>query len=141
MKSLVESLVSGVTVIAQKSITRDATWTYNEEVIYYKKTTYTKTDGSTGTGYSQQSATITFSGKSSQISSAVISSGTESPVKLTIQLNSYTLSDIGEIEVSIACSVPETHSLRNTGRTISDTITVNIPKTAWDKKDTYRFFN
>lgn len=141
MKGLVESLVSGVTVIAQKSITRDAAWTYNEEVIYYKKTTYTKTDGSTGTGYSQQSATITFSGISSQISSAVISSGTESPVKLTIQLNSYTLSDIGEIEVSIACSVPETHSLRNTGRMISDTITVNIPKTAWDKKDTYRFFN
>lgn len=140
MKSLVESLVSGVTVIAQKEVIRNVAWTYDVEVIYYKISSYTDTNGNTQTGYFTRRATITFSGISSQVKSAVISPGTE-PVKLTVQLNSYTLLDTGEIKVSVTYNVPDPYTVTSIGRDLSNTITVNIPKTAWDKKDTYKFFN
>ena len=138
MKGLVESLVSGVTVIAQKEVIRSAAWTYDEEVIYYKISPYTDTNGNTQTGYFTRRATITFSGISSQVKSAVIPPNTES---LTIQLNNYTLLDTGEIRVSMTYNVSDPYTLTNIGRLPSDNRTVNIPNNAWDKKDTYRFFN
>ena len=84
MKNLVESLVSGVTVTAQKEIVRNVAWEITTLQKYYKMDT-TK-DGASVT-YTTKRARITISGISSQVTSVE-----SSDPNLTAQLTNQVLS-------------------------------------------------
>ena len=131
MKSLVESLVSGVAVTAQKEIVRNVAWKTTILQIYYKMST-TK-DGNVT--YTPEFAEITISGISSQVTSVKSSES-----NLTAQLNSQALSGT-DISITIHYTVPDGYSLLNTGHQPSLDVPSIIPATVWNKTVTYKFFN
>ena len=131
MKSLVESLVSGVTATAQKEIVRNVAWQITTLQKYYKMgTTTTK-----GTTYTTKRARIDISGISSQVTSVE-----SSDPNLTAQLKSQALSGT-DISITIHYVVPDGYSLLNTSRQLTLDAQSTIPASDWDKKDTYKFFN
>lgn len=132
MKSLVESLVSGVTVTAQKEIVRNVAWQITTLQKYYKMNT-TK-DGASVT-YTPKFAEITISGISSQVTSVKSSES-----NLTAQLNSQALSGT-DISITIHYIVPDGYSLLNTGHQLTLDVQSTIPASDWNKTVTYKFFN
>ena len=132
MKSLVESLVSGVTVTAQKEIVRNVAWKTTTLQIYYKMST---TKDRTNVTYTPEFAEITISGISSQVTSVE-----SSDPNLTAQLNSQTLSGT-DISITIHYVVPDGYSLLNTGHQPSLDVPSSIPASDWNKTVTYKFFN
>ena len=131
MKSLVESLVSGVTVTAQKEIVGHVAWETTILQIYYKMST-TK-DGNVT--YTPEFAEITISGISSQVISVKSSDS-----NLTAQLTNQALSGT-DISITIHYTVPDGYSLLNTGHQPSLDVPSTIPATDWNKTVTYKFFN
>ena len=131
MKSLVESLVSGVTVTAQKEIVRNVAWKTITLQTYYKMNT-TK-DGNVT--YTPEFAEITISGISSQVTSVKSSES-----NLTAQLTNQALSGT-DISITIHYVVPDGYSLLNTGHQPSLDVPSTIPATDWNKTVTYKFFN
>ena len=130
MKSLVESLVSGVTVTAQKEIVKNVAWNITTLQTYYKIST-TKTNVT----YIPKFADITISGIGSQITSV-----TSSMSALTAQLTSQRL--VGtDISITIHYAVSDGYSLSNTGHQPSLDAPSIIPATDWNKTVTYKFFN
>ena len=132
MKSLVESLVSGVTVTAQKEIVRNVAWQATILQKYYKMNT-TK-DGISVT-YTPKFADITISGISSQVTSVKSSDS-----NLTAQLTNQALSGT-DISITIHYTVSDGYSLLNTGHQPSLDVQSTIPATDWNKTVTYKFFN
>lgn len=132
MKSLVESLVSGVTVTAQKEIVRNVAWQTTTLQTYYKMNT-TK-DGASVT-YTPKFAEITISGISSQVTSVKSSNS-----NLTAQLNSQALSGT-DISITIHYAVPDGYSLSSTEHQPSLDVNSIIHASDWNKTDTYKFFN
>ena len=131
MKSLVESLVSGVTVTVQKKIVRNVAWKITTPQTYYKMST-TK-DGNVT--YTPESADITISGISSQVTSVE-----SSDPNLTAQLTNQVLSG-ADISITIHYVVPDGYSLLSTGHQSSLDVSSTIPVTDWNKTVTYKFFN
>ena len=131
MKSLVESLVSGVAVTAQKEIVRNVAWQITTLQMYYKMNT-TK-DGNVT--YTPEFAEITISGISSQVTSVKSSES-----NLTAQLTNQALSGT-DISITIHYTVPDGYSLLNTGHQPSLDVPSTIPATDWNKTVTYKFFN
>lgn len=134
MKSLVESLVSGVTVTAQKEIVRNVAWQITTLQKYYKMDTTTTEDG-TDTTYTTKRAKITISGISSQVTSVE-----SSDPNLTAQLTNQALSGT-DISITIHYVVPDGYSLLNTGHQLTLDAQSTIPASDWNKTDTYKFFN
>lgn len=134
MKSLVESLVSGVTVTAQKEIVRNVVWQITTLQKYYKMDTTTTEDGTDPT-YTTKRAKITISGISSHVDSVE-----SSDPNLTAQLTNQVLSGT-DISITIRYVAHDGYSLSNTGRQSSLDAQSTIPASDWDKKDTYKFFN
>lgn len=134
MKSLVESLVSGVTVTVQKEIVRNDAWQITTFQKYYKMDTTTTEDG-TDTAYTAKRARITISGISSQVTSVKSSDS-----NLTAQLTNQALSGT-DISITIHYIVPDGYSLLNTSHQLTLDVQSTIPASDWDKKDTYKFFN
>ena len=132
MKSLVESLVSGVTVTAQKEIVRNVAWQVTTLQKYYKMNT-TK-DGISAT-YTPKFANITISGISSKVTSVKSSDS-----NLTAQLTNQALSGT-DISITIHYTVPDGYSLLNTGHQPSLDVPSTIPASDWNKTVTYKFFN
>ena len=132
MKSLVESLVSGVTVTAQKEIVRNVAWQITTLQMYYKMNT-TK-DGISVT-YTPKFADITISGISSKVTSVESSDS-----NLTAQLTNQALSGT-DISITIHYTVPDGYSLLNTGHQPSLDAQSTIPASNWNKTVTYKFFN
>ena len=131
-KSLVESLVSGVTVTAQKEIVRNVAWETTIPQIYYKMNT---TKDETNVTYTPKFANITILGISSQITS-VKSSNSNLAAQLTNQALSGT-----DISITIHYTVPDGYSLLNTGHQPSLDVQSSIPASDWNKTVTYKFFN
>lgn len=131
MKSLVESLVSGVTVTVQKKIVRNVAWKITTPQTYYKMST-TK-DGNVT--YTPEFAEITISGISSQVTSVE-----SSDPNLTAQLTNQVLSG-ADISITIHYVVPDGYSLLSTGHQSSLDVSSTIPVTDWNKTVTYKFFN
>ena len=131
MKSLVESLVSGVAVTAQKEIVRNVAWQITTPQMYYKMNT-TK-DGNVT--YTPEFAEITISGISSQVTSVKSSDS-----NLTAQLTNQALSGT-DISITIHYTVPDGYSLLNTGHQPSLDVPSTIPAADWNKTVTYKFFN
>ena len=132
MKNLVKSLVSGVTVTAQKEIVRNVTWKTIIPQKYYKMDTIK--DGTSVT-YTSKFAKITISGISSQVTSV------ESlDPNLTAQLTNQALSGT-DINITIHYEVPDGYSLLNTDRQLILDVQSTIPASDWNKTDTYKFFN
>ena len=131
-KSLVESLVSGVTVTAQKEIVRNVAWNITILQTYYKMST---TKDGTNFTYTPKFAEITISGISSQVTSVE-----SSDFNLTAQLTEQVLSGT-DISITIHYVVPDGYSLLNTGRQLTLDAQSTIPASDWNKTDTYRFFN
>lgn len=134
MKSLVESLVSGVTVTAQKQIVRNVAWSIDILQQYYKMNTSTTEEG-TNITYVPQFAEIAISGFSSQVTSVASLDS-----KLTVQLTEQFLSGTN-IDTTINCKVPDGYSLLSTGRQLSLDIYPRILASDWNKTVTYKFFN
>ncbi len=134
MKSLVESLVSGVTVTVQKDVTRNVAWKTTILQTYYEMTT-TGSDTETVTTFTIQFAEIAISGISSQVTSVVSLDS-----KLTAQLTSQVLSGT-DINITIHCAVPDGYSLLDIDRQPSLDVASSIPASDWNKIDTYKFFN
>lgn len=134
MKSLVEDLVSGVTVTAQKEVIRSAAWKITILQQYYKMNT-TTTEKRTSITYVPQFAEIAISGISSQVTSVASLDS-----KLTVQLTDQFLSGTN-IDTTIYCAVPDSYSLSTSGRLPNTNIYPRILESDWDKKDTYKFFN
>ena len=132
MKSLVESLVSGVTVTAQKEIVKNVAWQATILQTYYKMST-TK-DGISVT-YTPKFADITISGISNNVTSVESSDS-----NLTSQLTNQALSGT-DISITIHYTVPDGYSLLNTGHQPSLDAPSTIPATDWNKTVTYKFFN
>ena len=132
MKSLVESLVSGVTVTAQKETVRNVAWKTTTLQTYYKMST-TK-DGISVT-YTPKFADITISGISNNVTSVESSDS-----NLTAQLTNQALSGT-DISITIHYTVPDGYSLLNTGHQPSLDVPFTIPATDWNKTVTYKFFN
>lgn len=132
MKSLVESLVSGVTVTAQKEIVRNVAWQSTILQKYYKMNT---TKDGTSVTYTPKFADITISGISSQVTSVESSDS-----NLTAQLTNQALSGT-DISITIHYTVPDGYSLLNTGHQPSLDVQSTIPATDWNKTVTYKFFN
>ena len=132
MKSLVESLVSGVTVTAQKEIVRNVAWQITTLQMYYKMNT---TKDGTSVTYTSKFAEITISGISSQVTSVKSSES-----NLTAQLTNQALSGT-DISITIHYTVPDGYSLLNTGHQPSSDVPFTIPATDWNKTVTYKFFN
>lgn len=132
MKSLVESLVSGVTVTARKEIVRNVAWQTTTLQTYYKMNT-TK-DGASVT-YAPKFAEITISGISSQVTSVKSLNS-----NLTAQLNSQALSGT-DISITIHYAVPDGYSLSSTEHQPSLDVNSIIHASDWNKTDTYKFFN
>ena len=132
MKSLVESLVSGVAVTAQKEIVRSVAWQATILQEYYKMNT-TK-DGISVT-YTPKFANITISGISSRVTSVKSSNS-----NLTAQLTNQALSGT-DISITIHYTVPDGYSLLDTGHQPSLDVPSTIPATDWNKTVTYKFFN
>ena len=132
MKSLVESLVSGVAVTAQKEIVRSVAWQATILQEYYKMNT-TK-DGISVT-YTPKFANITISGISSRVTSVKSSDS-----NLTAQLTNQALSGT-DISITIHYTVPDGYSLLDTGHQPSLDVPSTIPATDWNKTVTYKFFN
>ena len=132
MKSLVESLVSGVTVTAQKEIVRNVAWETTILQTYYKMST---TKDGTNVTYTPKFANITILGISSQITS-VKSSNSNLAAQLTNQALSGT-----DISITIRYVVPDGYSLLNTGRQLTLDVQSTIPASDWNKTVTYKFFN
>lgn len=131
MKSLVESLVSGVTVTVQKKIVKNVAWKITTLQMYYKMNT-TK-DGNVT--YTPEFADITISGISSQVTSVE-----SSDPNLTAQLTNQVLSG-ADISITIHYVVPDGYSLLSTGHQSSLDVSSTIPVTDWNKTVTYKFFN
>lgn len=134
MKSLVESLVSGVTVNVQKEIVRNVAWKTTTLQKYYKMDT-TMTEDGTDTTYTTKRARITISGISSRVTSVE-----SSDPNLTAQLTSQALSGT-DISITIHYTVPDGYSLLNTGHQPSLDVPSSIPASDWNKTVTYKFFN
>ena len=132
MKDLVESLVSGVTVTAQKEIVRNVAWKTTALQIYYKMST---TKDGTNVTYTPEFAEITISGISSQVTSVKSSES-----NLTAQLTNQVLSG-ADISITIHYVVPDGYSLLNTGHQPSLDVPSSIPASDWNKTVTYKFFN
>ena len=132
MKSLVESLVSGVAVTAQKEIVRNVAWKTTILQKYYKMNT-TK-DGISVT-YTSKFANITISGIGSKVTSVESSDS-----NLTAQLTNQALSGT-DISITIHYTVPDGYSLLNTGHQPSLDAQFTIPASDWNKTVTYKFFN
>ena len=132
MKSLVESLVSGVAVTAQKEIVRNVAWETTIPQTYYKMNT---TEDGTNVTYTPEFAEITISGISSQVTSVKSSES-----NLTAQLTNQVLSGT-DINITIHCTVPDGYSLLNTGHQPSLDVPSSIPASDWNKTVTYKFFN
>lgn len=132
MKSLVESLVSGVTVTAQKEIVRNVAWQITTLQMYYKMNT-TK-DGASVT-YTPKFAEITISGISSQVTSVE-----SSDPNLTAQLTNQALSGT-DINITIHCTVPDGYSLSSTEHQLTLDVNSSIHASDWNKTATYKFFN
>ena len=131
MKSLVESLVSGVTVTVQKEIVRSVAWKTTALQTYYKMN-MTKDRNVT---YTPEFAEITISGISSRVTSVKSSES-----NLTAQLTNQVLSG-ADISITIHYVVPDGYSLLNTGHQPSLDVPSTIPATNWNKTVTYKFFN
>lgn len=134
MKNLVESLVSGVTVTAQKEIVRNVAWQITILQKYYKMDTTTTEDG-TDTTYTIKRAKITISGISSQVTSVE-----SSDPNLTAQLTNQVLSGT-DINITIHYVVPDGYSLSSTEHQPSLDVNSSIHASDWNKTDTYKFFN
>ena len=132
MKSLVESLVSGVAVTAQKEIVKNVAWQATILQTYYKMNT-TK-DGISVT-YTPKFADITISGISSKVTSVESSDS-----NLTAQLTNQALSGT-DISITIHYTVPDGYSLLNTGHQPSLDAQSTISASNWNKTVTYKFFN
>ena len=132
MKSLVESLVSGVTVTAQKEIVRNVAWQITTLQKYYKMNT---TEDGTSVTYTPKFANITISGISSQVTSVKSSES-----NLTTQLTNQALSGT-DISITIHYTVPDGYSLLNTGHQPSLDVSSSIRASDWNKTVTYKFFN
>ena len=132
MKSLVESLVSGVAVTVKKEIVRNVAWETTILQTYYKMNT---TEGGTNVTYTPKFADITISGIGSQITSV-----TSSTSALTAQLTSQGL--VGtDISITIHYAVSDGYSLSNTDHRPSLDVYSSISATNWNKTVTYKFFN
>lgn len=134
MKSLVESLVSGVTVTVQKEIVKNVAWDITTIQKYYKMDTTTTEDG-TDTTYTTKRAKITISGISSQVTSVE-----SSDPNLTAQLTNQVLSGT-DINITIHYEVPDGYSLSNTDHQLTLDVYSSIPATDWNKTVTYKFFD
>ena len=132
MKSLVESLVSGVTVTVRKEIVRNVAWQITTLQPYYKMNT-TK-DGASVT-YTPKFAEITISGISSQVTSVE-----SSDPNLTAQLTNQALSGT-DISITIHYVVPDGYSLSSTEHQPSLDVNSSIHASVWNKTVTYKFFN
>ena len=132
MKSLVESLVSDVTVTAQKETVRNVAWEITTLQKYYKMNT---TEDGTSVTYTPKFANITISGISSQVTSVESSES-----NLTAQLTNQVLSGT-DISITIRYVVPDGYSLLNTGHQPSLDVPSSIPASDWNKTVTYKFFN
>ena len=132
MKSLVESLVSGVAVTAQKEIVRNVAWKTTILQKYYKMNT---TKDGTNFTYTPKFADITISGISSRVTSVESSDS-----NLTAQLTNQALSGT-DISITIHYTVPDGYSLLNTGHQPSLDVQSTIPASDWNKTVTYKFFN
>lgn len=134
MKDLVESLVSGVTVTAQKEIVRNVAWQTTTLQTYYKMNT-TTTENETNTTYTPKFAEITISGISSQVTSVE-----SSDPNLTV--SNYSLSIDGTIlKITITYTVSAGFSLSEDQTITTLNNTVSIPENDWNQKITYKFFN
>ena len=134
MKSLVESLVSGVTVTAQKEIVGNVAWEITTLQTYYKMNTTTTKDG-TNVTYTPKFADITISGIRSRVTSVKSLDS-----NLTAQLTNQALSGT-DISITIHYTVPDGYSLLNTGHQPSLDVPSTISATDWNKTVTYKFFN
>lgn len=134
MKNLVESLVSGIAVTAQKEIVRNVAWQITTLQKYYKMDTTTTEDG-TDTTYTTKRAKITISGISSQVTSVE-----SSDPNLTAQLTNQALSGT-DISITIHYVVPDGYSLLNTSHQLTLDAQSTIHASDWNKTATYKFFN
>ena len=134
MKSLVESLVSGITVTAQKEIVRNVAWKTTILQTYYKMTTTTE-EGKTNITYTPKFADIDISGISSRVTSVE-----SSDPNLTAQLTNQVLSGT-DISITIHYVVRDGYSLLNTSRQPSLDVDSSIQASDWNKTVTYKFFN
>ena len=132
MKSLVESLVSDVTVTVQKETVRNVAWEITILQKYYKMN---MTKDETSVTYTPKFANITISGISSQVTSVKSSDS-----NLTAQLTNQALSGT-DISITIHYVVPDGYSLLNTGHQPSLDVPSSIPASDWNKTVTYKFFN
>ena len=132
MKSLVESLVSGVTVTVQKEIVKNAAWDITIFQTYYKMST---TKGETNVTYTPEFAEITISGISSRVTSVESSSS-----NLTAQLINPVLSGT-DISITIRYVVPDGYSLSNTNHQLTLDAQSTIHASDWNNTVTYKFFN
>lgn len=132
MKSLVESLVSGVTATVRKEIVRNVAWEITILQTYYKMNT---TKDGTSVTYTPKFAEITISGISSQVTSVE-----SSDPNLTAQLSSQALSGT-DINITIHYEVPDGYSLSSTEHQPSLDVNSSIHASDWNKTVTYKFFN
>ena len=154
MKSLVESLVSGVTVNVQKVITRYTNWSTIRYQTYYEvtedipnsstQTSHQDTTGaiSVGTGtsyiYTAKTAAINIYGFGNQVTSVV-----SADPNITAQLSSqYIDSNTNSLVVSIAYNVSAGFSLTNLSPSdYREFGTEIIFPNIWNQVLTYKFFN
>ena len=132
MKSLVESLVSGVTVTAKKEIVRNVAWNITILQKYYKMDT---TEDGNSVTYTPKRAKIAISGISSQVTSVV-----SSDPNLTAQLTNQALSGT-DISITIHYTVSDGYSLSSTEHQPSLDVNSSIHASDWNKTVTYKFFN
>ena len=153
MKSLVESLVSGVTVTAQKDVTREINknWSTTISQTYYEvtedtsnsstQTSYHDTTGDISAGtetsytYTPKPATITIYGNGDQVSSIESSDSSLGAQSIGSQFEGTTL------VVYIKCSVDTGLSLANGSSLSETTISARVDRSSRKQTLVYKFFN
>ena len=140
IKTLVEKLVSDVTVIAKKEVIKSEAqgWQTTVKQAYYKVTTApTEPPEPTEPTYNytlESNATITISGNGDEVSSV-----SSSDPNLTVSYTS--LIDETTLKITITYTVPAGFSLSENGTITTLNNTVSVLESTRNQKITYKFFN
>ena len=140
IKTLVEKLVSDVTVIAKKEVIKSEaqSWQTTVKQAYYKVTTApTEPPEPTEPTYNytlESNATITISGNGDEVSSV-----SSSDPNLTVSYTS--LIDETTLKITITYTVPAGFSLSENRTITTSNNTVSVLESTRNQKITYKFFN
>ena len=140
IKTLVEKLVSDVTVIAKKEVIKfeAKVWQTTVKQAYYKVTTTpTESPEPIEPTYNytlESNATITISGNGDEVSSV-----SSSDPNLTVSYTS--LIDETTLKITITYTVPAGFSLSENGTITTLNNTVSVLESTRNQKITYKFFN